>query len=301
MSKRTVLIVEGPGPDHPSGRYRALARRGGFKVLSSNSGSMTKAVLRRSQPDLVMLSPDIAPPGPSEIARSIKDDPMTHDIPVLMLIGKKPQLAPVYSTEGSARIDATDDELLSTMRLLTAKTRRLRYEPKPRGPLEGALGDDHLPDVLQFLFASRKTGRVTIANGARRPGRIYIEAGNVVHAEYADQDGMTAFRKLCFSTHGRFRFEPDERTAMAEDPTVTVIRKVEARSRRSRTTTTNPMSPLRGCGDSSRSSLASDRREANAPSGRIPSLSRFYGSLVRSKDEARTTRRRSLLARGGGE
>lgn len=211
MAERTVLIVE--GPDHLSGRYRALARRGGFKVLSSNSGSMTKAVLRRSQPDLVMLSPDIAPPGPSEIARSIKEDPMTHDIPVLMLIGKKPQLAPVYPTEGSARIDATDDELLSTMRLLTAKTRRLRYEPKPRGPLEGALGDDQLPDVLQFLFASRKTGRVTIANGARRPGHIYIEAGNVVHAEYADQDGMTAFRKLCFSTHGRFRFEPDERTA----------------------------------------------------------------------------------------
>jgi hypothetical protein len=111
---------------------------------------------------------------------------MTHDIPVLMLIGKKLQLAPVYPTDGSVMIDATDDDLLSTMRLLIAKTRRLRYELKPRGPLEGTLGDDHLPDVLQFLFASRKMGPVTIANDARRPGRIYIEAGNVVHAEYFD-------------------------------------------------------------------------------------------------------------------
>jgi hypothetical protein len=211
MAERTVLIVEGPG--HLSRRYRDLARRGGFKVLSSNSGSMTKSVLRRSQPDLVLLAPDIAPPGPSEIARSIKEDPMTQDIPVLMLIGRKPQLSSAYPTEGSARVDAGDDEILSTMRLLTAKTRRLRYGPKPRGPLEGKLGTDQLPEVLQFLFASRKTGRVTILNGARRPGRIYIEAGDVVHAEYVDQDGMVAFKKLCFATHGRFRFEPEERTA----------------------------------------------------------------------------------------
>ena len=98
------------------------------------------------------------------------------------------------------------------MLLLAANRQPLRYEPKPMHPLAGHLHDDSLPDVLQFLFAARKTGRVTIQNGARRPGHIYIESGNVVHAEHADRYGLEAFKNMCFATHGRFKFEPDERT-----------------------------------------------------------------------------------------
>jgi hypothetical protein len=184
----------------------------GFKVLTTNSGSLTRSVVRRIQPALVLLSPHTNSPGPSEIARSIKEDPTTADVPVLMLVTNERHRTKAYPTEACATVDASDDELLRTMRLLAASNRRVRYEPKPVGPLEGHLNDDSLPDVLQFLFAARKTGRVTIKNGARRPGRIYIEAGNVVHAEHADRYGLEAFKRLCFASHGRFKFEPDERT-----------------------------------------------------------------------------------------
>ena len=173
---------------------------------------MTRSVVRRMQPALVLLSPHTNSPGPSEIARSIKEDPTTVDVPVLTLVLSERARAKAYPTEACATLDASDDELLRTMRLLAASSRRLRYEPKPMGPLEGHLDDDSLPDVLQFLFAARKTGRVTIQNGARRPGRIYIESGNVVHAEHADRYGLEAFKRLCYAAHGRFKFEPDERT-----------------------------------------------------------------------------------------
>lgn len=210
MASRTLLIVESPGTE--SGRFRQLARMAGFKVLTTNSGSLTRSVVRRTQPALVLLSPHTNSPGPSEIARSIKEDPTTSDVPVLMLVPSERFRTKAYPTEACATVDASDDELLRTMRLLAASNRRIRYEPKPVGPLEGHLNDDSLPDVLQFLFAARKTGRVTIKNGARRPGRIYIEAGNVVHAEHADRYGLEAFKRLCFASHGRFKFEPDERT-----------------------------------------------------------------------------------------
>jgi len=210
MASRTLLIVESPGTE--SGRLRQLARRAGFKVLTTNSGAMTRSVVRRTQPSLVLLSPHTNSPGPSEIARSIKEDPTTGDVPVLTLVPNERARAKAYPTEACATLDASDDELMRTMQLLAASSRRLRYEPKPIGPLEGHLDDDSLPDVLQFLFTARKTGRVTIQNGARRTGRIYIESGNVVHAEHADRYGLEAFKRLCYATHGRFKFEPDERT-----------------------------------------------------------------------------------------
>ncbi len=210
MASRTLLIVESPGT--ASGRFRQLARMAGFKVLTTNSGRMTRSVIRRVQPALVLLSPHTNSPGPSEIARSIKEDPTTSDVPVLMLVPSERFRTRAYPTEACATIDASDDELLRTMRLLAASNRRIRYEPKPVGPLEGHLDDDSLPDVLQFLFAAQKTGRVTIKNGARLPGHIYIESGNVVHAEHADRYGLEAFKRLCYAAHGRFKFEPDERT-----------------------------------------------------------------------------------------
>ena len=212
MASRTLLIVESPGSE--SGRFRVLARKTGFKVITTNSGAMTSSLVRRLQPDLVLVAPETATPGPSEIARSIKEDPTTSDVPVMLLVRSERARARAYPTEACAALDESDDELVGTMRLLAGRSRRrLRYgSPKPVGPLEGHL-DDSFPDILQFLFVTRKTGRVTVQNGARRPGKIYIEAGNVVHAEHADREGVEAFQRLCFSTHGRFKFEPDARTA----------------------------------------------------------------------------------------
>jgi len=210
MASRTLLIVETPGSE--SGRFRQLARRAGFKVLTTNSGTMTSAVVRRIQPALVLVSPNTTAPVPSEIARGIKEDPTTSDVPVMILVRSERARATAYPTEACATLFESDEELLGTMRLLSASSRRLRYgQPKRLGPLEGHL-DESFPDVLQYLFAARKTGRVTVQNGARRPGKIYIEDGNVVHAEHADRDGVEAFRRLCFATHGRFKFEPDVRT-----------------------------------------------------------------------------------------
>lgn len=210
MASRTLLIVETPGNE--SGRYRELARQAGYTVVTTNSGPMTPAAVKRTQPALVVLTPHIHSPGPSEVARIIKEDPEVADVPVLMLVPDDHSRITAYPTEACVTLDVSDDELLRTMRLLAKNTRKVTYEPKPSGPLEGELEDDTLPDVLQFIFATRKTGRVTIQNGSRRPGRIYIEQGNVVHAEYDGQTGMEAFRTLCFAKKGRFKFEPDART-----------------------------------------------------------------------------------------
>lgn len=266
MASRTLLIIESPGTE--SGRFRQLARRAGFKVLTTNSGTMARSVVRRTQPSLVLLSPHTNSPGPSEIARSIKEDPTTSEVPVLTLVPSERARAKAYPTEACATLDASDDELLRTMQLLAANSRPLRYEPKPMGPLAGHLDDDSLPDVLQFLFAARKTGRVTIQNGARRPGHIYIESGNVVHAEHADRYGLEAFKRMCFATHGRFKFEPDERTphrTMLEGGIELLLQSARAKDHEDRASRIQSKSPR----DIRRRGYAKGRRSA------LPSLSRL--------------------------
>ena len=209
MASRTLLIVESPGVD--SGRYRALAQSAGFKVLTANGGAITASLVRRAQPALVLVSPHTKSPGPSEIARGIKEDPETSDIPVLILVPTERARKTAYPTEACATFDTSDEELLKTMQLLARNRRPVRYKRPPTSPLEGNLDEDSFPEVLQFLFTAQKTGRVTVQHGTR-PGRIYIEAGNVVHAEHAERNGAEAFRRLCFTTRGKFKFEPGFRT-----------------------------------------------------------------------------------------
>lgn len=217
----TLLLVERPGTE--SERYRTLAKRAGFRILTANSAPMTRVVSQRSQPDLVVLSPLMGPPGPSEIARSIKEDPKTMDIPVMILVDSDspdPDLSMVYPTEACASAGASDEDIVKTMRAVRSRRRRERVEPEPTSPLEGDLADDTFPGVLEFLFTARRTGRIVILNGSRSPGHIYVEDGNVVHAELARESGIAAFNRMCFLNHGRFKFEPEfraPRETMAEN------------------------------------------------------------------------------------
>ncbi|GMR22492.1 MAG: hypothetical protein BMS9Abin37_0847 [Acidobacteriota bacterium] len=214
LTNPTLLLVESPGTE--SERYRTLAKRAGFKILTASSGPMTRVVSQRSQPDLVLLSPFTGPPGASELARSIKENPKTMDIPVMILVDSTysdPDMSMVYPTEACASATASDEDIVKTMRAVRNRRRRERIEPEPSSPLEGDLADDTFPGVLEFLFAARRTGRIVVLNGNRRPGHIYVEDGDVVHAELARQSGIDAFDHMCFLTHGRFKFEPEFRSA----------------------------------------------------------------------------------------
>jgi hypothetical protein len=172
---------------------------------------MLRSYARRSAPDLILLAPETGPPGPAEIARSIKEDAATRDIPVFQLVraggfGNQGAGHP-YPTEALLSDDAPADEILRTMRMLTTRAPRIRYERKAAAPLEGDLESDTFPEVLQFLFVTAKTGRITLHEGSRE-GMICLESGRVVHAQLGEIEGLAAFRQMCFAQQGWFRFEP---------------------------------------------------------------------------------------------
>src|SRR4029453_14902530 len=80
---------------------------------------------------------------------------------------------------------------------------------------QGSLAELHLPDIIQLISVSGKTGVFHLTDGALR-GRIFLNDGKIVHAELEDVSGEEAVYALAIWSQGDFRFEPgiatDQRT-----------------------------------------------------------------------------------------
>src|ERR1700741_2996525 len=80
---------------------------------------------------------------------------------------------------------------------------------------QGSLAELHLPDIIQLISVSGKTGVFHLTDGALK-GRIYLNDGKIVHAELEDVSGEEAVFALAIWSQGDFRFEPgiatDQRT-----------------------------------------------------------------------------------------
>jgi hypothetical protein len=74
---------------------------------------------------------------------------------------------------------------------------------------QGSLDELPLPDILQLVAVSGKTGSFTIRN-ERAVGRIYISDGQIVHAELGTLEGEEAVYELAIWREGDFEFTPGE-------------------------------------------------------------------------------------------
>ena len=206
MIERKLLIVDAPGGELP--HVRQLALRTGFRVVACNCAHMALKAAVSLEPDVVLIAPQPSVERVSEIARAIKEDSVTSDIPVLLLTDSdQPEdfLSRAYPTEACLSVTCTDDEWRSTLRLLTGRASRRSRGPRP-GALEGSLEEDVFPELFHYLCLAGKNGRVTIRSGGSL-GRIDLDDGHVVHAELDEWTGVEAFEQICFLSRGRFEFE----------------------------------------------------------------------------------------------
>lgn len=75
---------------------------------------------------------------------------------------------------------------------------------------QGSLKELPLPDVIQLVAVSGKTGAFWIEDRGER-GKIYLRDGKIVHAETSDQVGEEAVYELATWTEAEFRFETEDR------------------------------------------------------------------------------------------
>jgi uncharacterized protein DUF4388 len=72
---------------------------------------------------------------------------------------------------------------------------------------QGSLAELHLPDIIQLISVSGKTGVFHLTDGPLR-GQIYLHEGKIVHAQLEDTTGEEAVYALAIWSQGDFKFEP---------------------------------------------------------------------------------------------
>lgn len=71
---------------------------------------------------------------------------------------------------------------------------------------QGSLSELPLPDVIQLVSSSGKTGCFHLTDGDAK-GQIYIQEGKIVHAQVDDLSGEEAVYQLAIWSRGEFFFE----------------------------------------------------------------------------------------------
>jgi hypothetical protein len=71
---------------------------------------------------------------------------------------------------------------------------------------QGSLAELHLPDIIQLVSVSGKTGVFRLSDGPNH-GEIWLHEGRIVHAEHEDLSGEEAVYALAIWRSGEFRFE----------------------------------------------------------------------------------------------
>ena len=71
---------------------------------------------------------------------------------------------------------------------------------------QGSLSELHLPDIIQLVSVSGKTGVFRLIDGTHH-GDIWLHEGRIVHAEHEDLAGEEAVYALAIWRTGEFRFE----------------------------------------------------------------------------------------------
>src|SRR5262249_30892333 len=72
---------------------------------------------------------------------------------------------------------------------------------------QGSLAELHLPDIIQLVSVSGKTGVFHLIDGPHR-GQIFLLDGRIVHAQLDDTSGEEAVYALAIWNQGDFKFEP---------------------------------------------------------------------------------------------
>ena len=71
---------------------------------------------------------------------------------------------------------------------------------------QGSLAELHLPDIIQLVSVSGKSGVFRLIDGEHQ-GDIWLHEGRIVHAEHEDLSGEEAVYALAIWRTGEFRFE----------------------------------------------------------------------------------------------
>ncbi len=197
MAKLQLLLVDA---DPRSVRVLEVSlKKAGYSVTTAQDGLDALSKLELSTPDLVLSDTRLPKLDGYALVRRLKERPEWAGIPVVFLTSQKSiedkirglelgvedyLTKPIFVRELLARvnllINRRTQESIATTRSLTGRTR-----------FTGSIADMAVVDLLQTFEVSRKSGILTLRNGAHA-ANIYFRDGKVVDAELGPLRGEEA-------------------------------------------------------------------------------------------------------------
>ncbi|KPK22806.1 MAG: ArsR family transcriptional regulator [Nitrospira bacterium SG8_3] len=194
MAKERILVVDDEEDILELVRFN-LAREG-FPIICTTSGEESLKIAQKEHPDLIVL--DLMLPGIDglDVAKALKNDPKTRDIPIIMLTAKGEEADIVTGLELGA-----DDYVTKPFspRILVARVRAVLRRGAPEVP-----EDDSVLKVHNLLIHPGR--REVLVNGeqvqltftefgilnylARRPGWVFTRS-QIVDAVRGDDYPVT--------------------------------------------------------------------------------------------------------------
>jgi phosphate regulon transcriptional regulator PhoB len=170
-----VMVIEDEKEIRELVRYNL--ERAGFRVATSDDGEQGLERIFASRPDAVVL--DLMLPGRSglEVLRELRDEPMTRDLPVIVLTARSAEMDKLLGFEHGADDYLTKPfsprELIARLQALLRRTRPAREE---RAIEAGALRVD--PASREATWRGRRLELTPrefdlLAFLARNPGRVH--------------------------------------------------------------------------------------------------------------------------------
>jgi DNA-binding response OmpR family regulator len=213
-----------------------------YHVTSATSASFALTTLERDRPDLIVSGSRTEDLDGVEFCSIIRSNPITHDIPFLLLSGPTRPTSWAVAQAGVDMLLAGDVVFSAVLDRISKLLRHVapRAEPGLPPPLpprvtvpraeagtrtfEGSLGVLDLAEVTQAIALGGKTGRLSVQLTAGE-GSLLFDSGRVVHAEFASRTGESAFAAMVSAAQsdpeGTFRFKPAaELPAGAESRTI---------------------------------------------------------------------------------
>jgi hypothetical protein len=117
--------------------------------------------------------------------------------------------------------EAQPSEAEARARLESNAQRRSAQSGQTQRPMSGSIEEIPLPDLLQLLSTSRKSGVLTVRSEVG-VGRIYLRKGQIYYASIDDNfvlKPQKAIYRLLTWTRGAFELEPPDERQVAEEIT----------------------------------------------------------------------------------
>jgi len=206
MAQARKILIADPDVNAVRPLTRALRQRG-YHVQYAPDGSRALEVAVLRHPDVILFDENCRLIEARSFVQILLTNPRTDDIPVVVTTSSRELDRFRGFRDGALQKPFNLDEVLSRIDHLCRRVEAARELKGDAREIEGGLSQLPLPDLLQILAMNRRTGRLTVANGAEK-GEIHLSAGQPVNARVGDIEGEKALFRLVAWREGTFAFVP---------------------------------------------------------------------------------------------